>query len=444
MSNKDKGPHVSRQGGQEKNLKQTDKLNLTPPHSFVNIPEELKKFPQWVCWKKVKYQGKIKKIPIDSSTGRPASISDPSTWGSFERAIKYYEAHKNNGIEGVGFVFTAEDPYCGIDIDNCYDPETIEVSQDFQKIIEAFGSYTEISPSGTGVHIIIKGKLPKHGRKIPDLGLEVYDCRRYFTMTGKVMDGFKVIQERQEKLDVVIERYFDHRSTGGVNAVPLTQDNVKICTLTDDEIIEKVKTRNGDKLNPLWEGDWKGAGYRSQNEADLALCNMLGSYVGSDKERLDSLFRRSGLYRDKWDRVDYRDRTIKKSFEKQTVSVPKRPVNAKELVILELPKPRWAIQGILPEGLNILAGKPKQGKSILCLNVGLAVAAGGKALNKIHAEKGSVIYFALEDTLRRLKERIIDAPIYFIGPIKPISLHSNSQSGGWWLGIFGARNYKIS
>jgi len=135
MSDKEKGPHVSRHGGQEKNLKQTDKLNLTPPHSFVNIPEELKKLDQWVCWKKINQQGKIKKIPIDSSTGRPAATNDPRTWGKLERAIKYYEAHKNDGIEGVGFVFTSTDPHCGIDIDNCRNPDTGELTPTAQDIV---------------------------------------------------------------------------------------------------------------------------------------------------------------------------------------------------------------------------------------------------------------------------------------------------------------------
>lgn len=80
--------------------------------------------------------------------------------------------------------------------------------------------------------------------------------------------------------------------------------------------------------------------------------------------------------------------------------------SAGELMTMQLPKPKWAVPDILPEGLNILAGKPKMGKSVLSLNIALAIASGGKALGKIDVEKGAVLYLALEDTKRRLQSRI--------------------------------------
>jgi RecA-family ATPase/DNA-binding CsgD family transcriptional regulator len=73
---------------------------------------------------------------------------------------------------------------------------------------------------------------------------------------------------------------------------------------------------------------------------------------------------------------------------------------------MELPEPKWAVPGILPEGLNILGGKPKKGKSILALNLCLDVAAGRPALEKIAVQQGTVIYLALEDTKRRLQDRL--------------------------------------
>ena len=80
--------------------------------------------------------------------------------------------------------------------------------------------------------------------------------------------------------------------------------------------------------------------------------------------------------------------------------------NAAELMLMDLPEPKWAIPDILPEGLNILAGKPKMGKSVISLNIAIAIASGGKALGKIDVEKGGVLYLALEDTKRRLKSRL--------------------------------------
>lgn len=81
-------------------------------------------------------------------------------------------------------------------------------------------------------------------------------------------------------------------------------------------------------------------------------------------------------------------------------------ISAAALVGLKLPEPRWAVQGLVPEGLTVLAGKPKLGKSWLALLLGLAIAGGGVALGTIGAEKGRVLYLALEDTRRRLQRRI--------------------------------------
>jgi len=85
-----------------------------------------------------------------------------------------------------------------------------------------------------------------------------------------------------------------------------------------------------------------------------------------------------------------------------------RLISAKDLIKKELPEPRWAVPELLPEGLSILGGKPKMGKSWLALNLGIAVATGGYALGAIRTEAGDVLYLALEDTERRLQGRLRD------------------------------------
>ena len=76
---------------------------------------------------------------------------------------------------------------------------------------------------------------------------------------------------------------------------------------------------NGDKFQLLWEGTWQDAGYSSQSEADLALCTLLSFWSGREKEQIDRLFKQSGLMRDKWNRIDYREATINKAVEHSTV-----------------------------------------------------------------------------------------------------------------------------
>ena len=117
-------------------------------------------------------------------TGRRASSTNSRTWGSFEEVLESYEAGNHDGI---GFVFSTGDPYCGVDLDDAVEPETGEVAVWAQQVIDGLAGYTELSPSGTGIHIIVRGELPAGGnRKGP---LEMYDKKRFFTMTGHVLGG---------------------------------------------------------------------------------------------------------------------------------------------------------------------------------------------------------------------------------------------------------------
>jgi putative DNA primase/helicase len=148
-----------------------------------NIPEELRSYNQWVLWKWVIRNGKRTKPPYDPKTKRGASHAAPATWGTFDQAIKALD----NGFGGIGFVFTEDDPFCGIDLDKCRDPQTGEVESWAVKIIRDFDSYTEVSPSGTGLKIFIKGKLPGGGIKTKHI--EIYDRLRFFTVTGDRYDA---------------------------------------------------------------------------------------------------------------------------------------------------------------------------------------------------------------------------------------------------------------
>ena len=147
-----------------------------------NIPQELRDYPQHVVWKWEERDGKRTKPPYDPKTGRRASHSDPSTWGTFEDAVKALD----KSFDGIGFVFTENNPFCGIDLDDCRDPVSGKIATWALKIIKDFDSYTEISPSKTGLKIFIKGKLPGGGIKTKHV--EVYDKLRFFTVTGDRYD----------------------------------------------------------------------------------------------------------------------------------------------------------------------------------------------------------------------------------------------------------------
>src|SRR5712692_10603603 len=144
------------------------------------IPDELKCLRQWVTWRpQPRSDGKIDKIPVDPYTGENASVSDPTTWGTFQDVAR---------CERNGFVFTKNDPYVGVDLDECRTPQTGDIADGALDVMRRFPHWCwESSPSGTGVHGIGRGTLPAGGGKRGHI--EVYDAGRFFTVTGKYVAG---------------------------------------------------------------------------------------------------------------------------------------------------------------------------------------------------------------------------------------------------------------
>lgn len=170
--------------------------------SMSNIPDELKALPQWVC------ADADSKCPMKAFAPEPASSSDPSTWTDYQTACTSVE-HRN--YQYLGFVF-ADNGIVGIDIDAGFeDGKPTELCKD---IVTACMSYTEISKSGRGVHIFVKGRLPFSGRNNRN-GVEIYQSRRFFITTGNVYH-FQHLIENQHGIDYVLSHYFpEYRESGG-------------------------------------------------------------------------------------------------------------------------------------------------------------------------------------------------------------------------------------
>jgi putative DNA primase/helicase len=142
------------------------------------IPEELRVRPQWVVWKAVGH--KPDKVPYSARTGRRASSTDLLTWSTFQEAL---DAYDNGEYAGLGFVFSSADPYTGIDLDDCVDADG-EIALWAMEIVRYFDSYTELSASGSGLHIIVRGEVPNRRKG----EVEVYSLKRFFTVTGHVVE----------------------------------------------------------------------------------------------------------------------------------------------------------------------------------------------------------------------------------------------------------------
>lgn len=149
------------------------------------IPLELKQLNQWVLWRYELRGDKWTKVPHQARhPNQKAKADDPSTWANFEEAVAAYSSGK---ADGIGFVFSKNDPYTGIDLDFCVEAFTGEIDPWALGVLEEMATYTELSPSATGLHLILRGKLPEGGRRKD--GIEFYDRDRFFTMTGWVVDA---------------------------------------------------------------------------------------------------------------------------------------------------------------------------------------------------------------------------------------------------------------
>lgn len=267
-------------------------------NQLLNLPAELRDRRQWVgarIFPNPKQPGKTEKVPVNPHTGENASSTDPATWGTFAEAC---QCQRRYSLQGIGYVFAADDPYCGVDFDHVIDDGKIE--QWALDYVRQLNSYTERSQSGTGLHIIVRAELPPYGRKKGPV--EMYTAGRFFVCTGDVLDGYTTIRDAQEAVNLLHSETFGEAQPA---PQPVTRTAQAPGTLADAELLAKLRACKGGKYAALLDGNLTG--YPSQSEADLALCHGLAFYAGGDPGTVDRLFRQSALYRDKWDIRHHRD-----------------------------------------------------------------------------------------------------------------------------------------
>ncbi|HRQ73989.1 MAG TPA: phage/plasmid primase, P4 family [Phycisphaerales bacterium] len=265
----------------------------------THVPEALREPPQWVAWRYEERNSKPTKVPVNPHTGKRASSTNPLTWGTFDEAVATWRA--SDRYAGVGFVFSADDPFTGVDLDGCID-ESGNIVASAREIIESLSSYTEVSPSARGVKVFITGRKPDGaGCKSKAFEgfkeTEVYDKERFFTLTGHHLASTPAdIEERQVELEALCARLWPKkRSRQPAVPVPGGFDG------DDEALIEQAgAAKNGDRFKRLWAGDTSMHG-DDHSASDQALCNLLAFWTARDADRMDRLFRRSGLFREKWD-----------------------------------------------------------------------------------------------------------------------------------------------
>ena len=453
-------------------------MSGAPPSSLpvveAGIPATLKALPSWVCWRYELRGGKWTKPLVNARTGKNAKSNDSSTWTTFDEALGAYRRSQADGGElaGIGLVIPANSGIVGLDFDKCRNPETYDVEPWVLEAFSKLDTFTEVSPSGKGFHAFVAGKksIPacRHGR------IEAYDKSgtRYLTVTGHHVQGTPdTVEPRQAELDAFLKAAFVERSilpedvakrtqpsTGGREkaAPPPVEEPTadahessqagKRANLQDvfgkhadgkhgdaDKLALDKAMKNADFAR-LWDGDTSQHG-GDASAADWDLCNRLAFWLGKDAARMDAAFRRSRLFRPKWDEPHYADgrtygqETMNKAIEgtanvwtptptatsstgeEGKAGAPSRHRlkggSVHELMCKTFEPLKWAIPGVLPAGVALLSGKPKVKKSWLALDIAVAVASGGEALcSGSTVEQGRVLGLFLEDNERRLESRL--------------------------------------
>lgn len=238
-----------------------------PTNLFENIPLEMREYKSWCVWKYVdKGKPKLDKVPYKAD-GYLLDPTDSNDWMTWDQALSCAPIY-----DGIGFVFSDNCPLAFIDLDDTSDPEILELQE---KIFNEFDSYSEYSPSGKGLHIIIKGSIP-HGRNYGKI--ELYSNGRFGTVTGNVFRNKPIA----DYTDLFSQLYHQMNKKFGRTDEKSTLLNIPdgVEINTDAEILELAYKYNSEKFPSLALGEWR-ENYPSQSEADLAYMNIVGSYTKS-------------------------------------------------------------------------------------------------------------------------------------------------------------------
>lgn len=409
------------------------------------IPADLREQPRWIVWayqwvKNSKGVYRWTKVPyqpwIDPGTRhQKAKSDDPTTWGTYRQALELYRQHQAE-LDGIG-VMLKSSGYTGLDFDKCINDGVIDPWVQGQ--VRKFSTYTDISPSDTGVKLLVRGTVKSEGRRNHRTEFYPDTEGRFFTITGRPYPGTPLeIAPRQELLDEFLTDEFPPEEDDEDDDQPRACSSVP----DDEHVLEAIRgARNGPEVMKLFNGEWQDK-YGSQSEADLALCSHLAYWCGNDPARIDRLFRSSGLMRDKWDASrpggtygsntigqavggpvhqwdDHReDDLIGEMFAEKATAGPtpaddkepefdptkyqKKPEGRKRRgyklgELKHLPPVRYLIkQHLTTNSFGVLYGPSGAGKSFVAIEMAMSICTGRPYLGMYPVRQGPVVYLSGE------------------------------------------------
>lgn len=371
---------------------------------YAAVPQELRERQQWICWRRgeSKDDGRFEKEPIDPRTGRMRGATDQQMWVSFDEAVAAVERH---GLGGISFVPLAGGEITFVDFDKCLN-EKGEITKPWvREWVEKANTYTEVSPSGTGLRAVAFGALPRSINN-PDMDVEMYSADQQLTITGdRFWSAPSEVRKAQGALTELFEEY---NRKGGHRDLAIDESEPPV--------------RLSEYALSIWRGDRpkRGPGGSVDRSGTLyKICCELAKAGATAKAIRNAAAERDAAlgFRKYLDRTDeqaerrYTDLAVgaleKVGAEDSRKRDPKTPqvVSAADLMQKEFEPLKWVVPDILPEGVSLLVGKAKIGKSWMGLGLGVGVAKGSEVFGKA-VEKGPCLYLALEDNERRLQRRL--------------------------------------
>lgn len=313
-----------------------------------NIPEELKQLQNWTLWK---YEdnpkgGKPRKVPYFGGSTK-ASSNNPATWLKFSELQNFLAG---GHYDGINIIFTNDDIYIGIDLDSVIN-EQGEISTLAQKIIELCDSYTEISPSGTGIRIIVKvsNEVVIDNRNDSFSGIEIYQRDHFLSITGNLLDPSKnTIEYRDEAVLKIVQEYLHPSAKEQYEAIPAEELSKLKTTASNAEILDRMySSKFGDEYRYLFEIGYPSGSNKSGEDWKLA-CELIYQCLG-DVGKAKELISMSALYHDrdkeKWETPrrgygTYTDMTLyfalcrkKKDIDKQLAKMNTIPIGENEAFV---------------------------------------------------------------------------------------------------------------
>ena len=276
------------------------------------IPHVLKTRARWILWKLEEVDGKPTKVPYISHQMKTnkANVTNGASWSSYERAIDCLNSR--NDMNGLGYCLLEDDNKAFFDFDHCIVDGKVDPEVD--AIVRELDSYTEVSQSGKGLHVIvgtpapnfnIKHKIKNHHAGI---GYETYTDGRYIAITGDVLDGYS--DEVKDNPAATENVWWEHfLRLDAVESTPKTSGTSK-----DDLLELMMASKNGAAIRNLYNGVSSSG---DDSADDMSLLNHLAFWTGKNPARMESMFNESALgKRTKWvQRADYRKRSIERAIQ---------------------------------------------------------------------------------------------------------------------------------